>query len=69
MKILHRLDRHADQLEALNQFLNEPKMAGFKYICLVIDGPDSIMRSLSFASDFNFDDTHKILVAAAEQTR
>lgn len=68
MKILHRMERHADQLIALNQFLNEPKMAGFKYICLVVDGPESVLRELSFASDFNAEDTHKILKACSEQT-
>jgi len=47
----------------------EPNMAGFKYLCVVIDGPESFDRKASWASSFNDEDTHKLLCALAEQTK
>ena len=74
MKILHALPRHAKQLGILSTFVdNNDKyrqdFAGFKYICVVIDGPESIDRKASWASSFDDYDTHKMFQALAEQTR
>ncbi len=74
MKILHTLPRHAKQLGILTTFItNNDKyradFAGQKYICVVIDGPDSFDRKASWASSFDDADTHKLFQALAEQTK
>jgi len=76
MKILHTLQRHAKQLGMVTEFIGvhiktttDPDFAGFKYICIVIDGPESVNREASWASSFSDEDTFKILQALAEQTR
>lgn len=50
-------------------FFETPEFAGFKYICVVIDGPESIDRNASWSSSFNDDDTHKLFQALADQTK
>lgn len=68
MKILHALTRHAIQLERFVKLGVRPDMAGFKYICVVVDGPESFDRKASYASDFPMEDTHKLFQALADQT-
>jgi hypothetical protein len=68
MKILHTLPRHSLQLNRFKNLVEGGAMAGFKYICVVIDGPESIDRKASYASDFNMEDTHKLFQALADQT-
>ena len=69
MKILRTLPRHAAQLAVMQRTTEAPHMAGVKYICIVVDGPESLDRALSYASDFNTEDTHKILSACMDHTR
>ena len=69
MKVLHTLPRHASQLEMLRARAMRGDMHGFKYICIVIDPPESVDRQASWASSFNDVDTHKLFAALAEQTK
>lgn len=69
MKILHTNERHAGDLHDLTNFANNVLAGNFKYICVVVDGPESVNREASWASSFNDEDTHKIFAALAEQTR
>jgi len=70
MKILHTLPRHNEQLLKMQQFVGvmEKSHQG-KYICVVIDTPETINRQASYASSFDNEDTHKIFQALAEQTK
>ena len=69
MKIRHTLPRHAAQLGVLQRTVEQSHMTSCKYICVAIDGPESIDRKASWASSFNDDDTHKIFQALADQTK
>lgn len=69
MKILQVLPRHCVQLEALRALGESHAMKDYKYICVVIDGPDSSDRRLSWASSFDDEDTHKVFQWLADQTR
>jgi hypothetical protein len=69
MEILHALPRHARQLEMLRARSMRQDMEGFKYVCVVIDPPESVDRKASWASSFNDVDTHKLFQALAEQTK
>lgn len=68
MEILHTLTRHAIQLDRFRRLGMREDMAGFKYICVVIDGPEAFDRKASYASDFPMEDTHKLFQALADQT-
>lgn len=69
MKILHTLPRHARSLEVLQRVTSRPQMSTCKYVVVAIDGPESLNRQASWASDFTPDDTAKIFQALAEQTK
>ena len=69
MEILYTLPRHHESLEKLRAVTRMQHMSGSKYLCVAIDGPDSVNRQASFASDFNYEDTHKLFAALAEQTK
>lgn len=69
MKILHTLPRHAKALNRLTNTCGFGELADHKYIIICVDPPESVNRAASFASDFNPDDTAKILAAAAEQIK
>lgn len=67
MNILHTLPRHQAQLMRLLNQCGTPDMETSKYIIVAIDGPESINRQASYASDFNPEDTAKIMRAVADQ--
>ena len=69
MKILHTLQRHSDALIRLTNVCGTGDLAKQKFIIICVDGPESIDRKASFASDFSPEDTSKILKASAEQTK
>ncbi len=69
MKILHSLPRHNAELGTLVRACSEVHMRKMKYICVVVDGPESLDRKASWASSFNPDDTHKLFQALADQTK
>ena len=69
MKILHTNARHQGDMHDLRNFAGNVLSGNNKYICVVIDGPESVNREASWASDFNPDDTHKIFQALADQTK
>ncbi len=69
MKILHTNARHANDMDHFASAANSLLSGNFKYICVVIDGPESVNREASWASSFNDEDTHKIFQALADQTR
>ena len=69
MKILHMNARHAGDIEHFSNAASSLLSGNFKYICVIIDGPESVNREASWASDFNPDDTHKIFQALADQSK
>lgn len=69
MKILHTNERHGKDMRQFVYTAGQSLSGDFKYICVVIDGPQSINREASWASSFNDEDTHKIFQALADQTR
>lgn len=69
MKILHTNERHTVDMERLTGIANSLTSGHFKYIVVIVDGPKSVNRESSWASDFNPEDTHKIFQALADQTK
>lgn len=69
MDILQALPRHSTQLELLRRHCEQKHMIDCKYVIVAIDGPESINRQASWASDFNDVDTHQLFQALADQTR
>jgi len=69
VKILHTNDRHAADIDHFATAANSLLSGNFKYLCVVVDGSESVNREASWASSFNDEDTHKIFAALAEQTR
>lgn len=69
MNILHTTARHAADIDHFASAASSLLSGNFKYICVIVDGPESVNRESSWASDFNPDDTHKIFQALADQTK
>lgn len=69
MDILHTLRRHSYQIEKLKELCERRDMTGIKYLIVAVDGPESVNRQASWASDFNAEDTHKMFQALADQTK
>lgn len=68
MIIRHTLPRHARQLQMLQKLCEEKSMSGMKYIVVAVDGPESLDRQASWASDFNDVDTKQLFLSLYEQT-
>jgi len=73
MKILRTLDRHRESLSMFQRMVKKWRMPGYargdKFIVICIDPPDSVNRQASWMSDFDTEDTVKILQAVVEQSR
>ncbi len=69
MKILHTNARHKADIDHFASAAGSLLSGKFKYICVVIDGPESVNREASWASNFSPEDTHKIFQALADQSK
>ncbi len=66
--ILHTRPRHFVPLTEIEQFILE-KHPDEKYVVVIVDGPESVNREASWASNFQAEDMPKIFDALAQQSQ
>lgn len=74
MKVLQCKDRHQNALVRLSNAVGTGDLHDNEYIIIAIDRPSKVThqrvdRSMSIASDFSPEVTHRLLKELAEQTK